>query len=144
MRSTKKAGYDTHVRRYGALKGRTLCDIYSSYFNTVVTIDSTRRLVFVGVPRPLRTPYRVGGASINTEDCLVTLVYPLPHALGRLPLPACWAHAPRSFLCVCVCFCQVCRQSFMSVSNDAMLTTHVTNKHGGKKTAAECFPGRLS
>lgn len=39
---------------------------------------------------------------------------------------------------------QVCRQSFMSVSNDAMLATHVTNKHGGKKTPAECFPGRLS
>lgn len=40
--------------------------------------------------------------------------------------------------------CQVCRQSFMSVSNDAMLNTHVTNKHAGKKTAAECFPGRLT
>lgn len=39
---------------------------------------------------------------------------------------------------------QICRQSFMKVSNDAMLMTHVNNKHGGKKTPAECFPGRLS
>ncbi|CAM9339856.1 unnamed protein product [Ascophyllum nodosum] len=44
----------------------------------------------------------------------------------------------------CNVICQVCRQSFMKVSNDSMLMTHVTNKHGGKKTPAECFPGRLS
>eukprot|EP00752_Nemacystus_decipiens_P007389 g6608.t1 len=40
--------------------------------------------------------------------------------------------------------CQVCRQTFMSVSNDAMLKAHVTAKHDKKKTPAECFPGRLT
>ncbi|CAM9675809.1 unnamed protein product [Hapterophycus canaliculatus] len=40
--------------------------------------------------------------------------------------------------------CQICRQTFMSVSNDAMLMSHATNKHAGKKTPAECFPGRLT
>ncbi|CAM9575798.1 unnamed protein product [Choristocarpus tenellus] len=38
---------------------------------------------------------------------------------------------------------QVCRQSFMNVSNDAMLRTHAINKHSGKKSPSECFPGRL-
>ncbi|CAM9602072.1 unnamed protein product [Choristocarpus tenellus] len=43
----------------------------------------------------------------------------------------------------CNIICQVCRQSFMNVSNDAILMTHVTKKHKGKKSPAECFPRRL-
>ncbi|CAM9403309.1 unnamed protein product [Discosporangium mesarthrocarpum] len=43
----------------------------------------------------------------------------------------------------CNIVCQVCRQSFMNVSNDAMLMTHATNKHAGKKTPKDCFPGRF-
>ncbi|CAM9301625.1 unnamed protein product [Choristocarpus tenellus] len=42
----------------------------------------------------------------------------------------------------CNIICQVCRQSFMNVSNDAILMTHVMNRHQ-KKAPADCFPGRL-
>ncbi|CAM9503995.1 unnamed protein product, partial [Choristocarpus tenellus] len=42
----------------------------------------------------------------------------------------------------CNIVCQFCRQSFMNVSNDAILMAHVINKHG-KMIPAECFPGRL-
>lgn len=84
---------------------------------------------------------------MREKICLhaVECIFPSAHAQSRFFLLADLMSFPRVLYCTRLNTPnQVCRQTFMSVSNDAMLASHVTAKHAGKKTPAECFPGRLT